>query len=764
MKLKKLTSMLLSAAMVVTCINIGFAEEAVIADTEDNTVVENTEETEQIGTEQSEIIEIPEVRTNAEQEEVMYIDDNENTESIEDAVISDEEYEDLNATTYTENGFEFYITNNKAYIDSYVGTEKDVVIPEYLGGCPVISVYGFEKNTNMESVYIPGCVEKICAYAFQDCSNLREVTLNEGLITLDSGAFKRCISLKAITIPSTVTTIGSGYNPVYNTHSDGVFQDCTSLSDVTINNSFIQVIMFEGCTSIKNLTLPQNVTEVEAKAFKDCTGLQTLNISGSGKIGSNAFNGCIALQSVDISKSNINEIGANTFNNCKSLRTVSLNDSLLSLDDSAFLNCISLQDITIPASVNEVGDNCFYGCTGLTKATVNNSTIGNRMFYNCNNLLSVDVTENLKTISSEAFSGCSNLMSIPLEKSSVTNIGSSAFYNSGLINISMPSSLIKIDNAAFKNCKNMKTFSLNEGLISLGDSAFYNCTALQSINIPSTIINIGSSVFSECKGLTSVNLKNSSVGLNMFYNCTSLSKVTIPETVNIIDNRAFYGCSALKLAQFEGNAPLTFGSSVFGNCNKEFEINYLNGKTGFTTPEWNGYPCYPVNSFEEKPVPSVKVAPPSFVVKGIFGGRNVTFNCATKEATIYYTTANRSNLNLNDPHVKPGETVTFNAYYGTVYARAYYNGQWSNPARLILRIPKVNDPTITKLSNGKVKIKTTTPSCIVYYTTDGSVPSASNYAGKFWTSHDVKIPAGKTVKAIAVRSCFSDSNVTTTKV
>jgi hypothetical protein len=154
------------------------------------------------------------------------------------------------------------------------------------------------------------------------------------------------------------------------------------------------------------------------------------------------------------------------------------------------------------------------------------------------------------------------------------------------------------------------------------------------------------------------------------------------------------------------------------------------------------------------------VSPVSFKVAGIFGGRNVTFNCATPGAKIYYTTESRSTLKLTDPCVTPGTTVTFNAYYGTVYARAYYNGKWSNVSRLILKIPTVNTPTITR--NGtKVKIKTTTPSAIVYYTTDGTTPSATNYTGKFWCSHDVVIPSGKTVKAIAVRNCFSNSAITT---
>lgn len=200
-------------------------------------------------------------------------------------------------------------------------------------------------------------------------------------------------------------------------------------------------------------------------------------------------------------------------------------------------------------------------------------------------------------------------------------------------------------------------------------------------------------------------------------------------------------------------------------CNSNFPDHARDSE--YTTTAFNTeYPMSDTDYTEssgDTPVTTEKPNPPSFAVKGVFGGRNVTFNCTTPGTTIYYTTENRSELKLTDPHVAPGDTVLFTAYYGTVYARAYCDGQWSNPARLILKIPKVNTPTITKLSNGKYKISTTTPGTIVYYTIDGTTPSADNYKGKFWTSHDVTIPAGKTVKAIAVRTCFSDSDIATAK-
>lgn len=149
----------------------------------------------------------------------------------------------------------------------------------------------------------------------------------------------------------------------------------------------------------------------------------------------------------------------------------------------------------------------------------------------------------------------------------------------------------------------------------------------------------------------------------------------------------------------------------------------------------------------------------SFKVKGIFGGREVTFNCSNPDAEIYYTSENRSTLYRSDPHVSAGDTVTFDTYYyGTIYARTYYNGKWSNPSRLILKIPKVNTPTITKVSGNKYKISTTTPGCIIYYTLDDTYPSAENYAGKFWTSRDVTLRSGTYVTVVAVRNCFADSS------
>lgn len=152
----------------------------------------------------------------------------------------------------------------------------------------------------------------------------------------------------------------------------------------------------------------------------------------------------------------------------------------------------------------------------------------------------------------------------------------------------------------------------------------------------------------------------------------------------------------------------------------------------------------------------------SFGVKGVFGGRNVTFNSPAKRARIYYSTST-SMLTTSDKSVGAGETLLFEDYYGTIYARTYYNGEWGNVCRLILKIPVVKDPTITVDSKGYATIRTVTPQCHIYYTTDGTTPSMTNGKRVLSSYTRMYVGKGKTVKAIAVRSCFTNSKVVTRK-
>ncbi|MCD7777709.1 MAG: chitobiase/beta-hexosaminidase C-terminal domain-containing protein, partial [Clostridiales bacterium] len=154
----------------------------------------------------------------------------------------------------------------------------------------------------------------------------------------------------------------------------------------------------------------------------------------------------------------------------------------------------------------------------------------------------------------------------------------------------------------------------------------------------------------------------------------------------------------------------------------------------------------------------ISVDPAAFKVVGTFGGRNVTFTSNTAGAKIYYSSTT-SSLTTSDKCVSNGDTVLFENFYGTIYARAYYNGKWSNVSRLILKIPTINTPTVS-VSSGKATIRTTTPNCYIYYTTDGTTPSPTNGKKLCTNSYgQITLTSGTTYKIIAVRSCFTNSNV-----
>ena len=153
-----------------------------------------------------------------------------------------------------------------------------------------------------------------------------------------------------------------------------------------------------------------------------------------------------------------------------------------------------------------------------------------------------------------------------------------------------------------------------------------------------------------------------------------------------------------------------------------------------------------------------KIQPPSFAVKPVPGGQEVTFLTDESRGDIYYSFSG-SSISKQDLHVTAGKSCLFSGYYGTLYARAYENGSWSQVSKLILRIPKVQKPTITVDGRGYATIRTATPASMLIYTTDGSAPATDNGKRVMSPYARVYVGRGKTVKAVAVRSGFGNSDI-----
>ena len=138
---------------------------------------------------------------------------------------------------------------------------------------------------------------------------------------------------------------------------------------------------------IKYVSLPDGVTSIGDWAFRDCSGLTSIEIPNSVTgIGSDAFDGCSGLTSVTIGN-RVTSIGNTAFSYCTGLTSVTIPNSVTSIGGSAFLGCSGLSSVTIGNSVTGIGDKAFKDCTGLTFVTNYAATpqsINSNVFDNVN--------------------------------------------------------------------------------------------------------------------------------------------------------------------------------------------------------------------------------------------------------------------------------------------------------------------------------------------------------------------------------------------
>ncbi len=295
----------------------------------------------------------------------------------------------------------------------------------------------------------------------------------------------------------------------------------------------------------------------------------------------------------------VTTIGEGAFNGgCFSLTDVTIPNSVTSIGDAAFGGCISLVNINIPSSVTTIAPGAFNYCANLVNIAIPSSvkTIGFNAFWKCYSLANITIPYSVTSIGSNAFSECNSMTNIVVHSA---NQNYSSF--DGVLYNKTKTTLIQCPEGKVGTC------TIPASVTSILDSAFTRCSLLTAISVDAANANYSSVdgvLFSKDEitlikypggknGDYAVPLGVTSIANAAFSNCASLTNVTIPSSVTSVGNSVFCSCSNLTSAYFEGNAPSTFGSIVFLDAAASFKIYYKSSATGFTTPTWNGYPCYP---------------------------------------------------------------------------------------------------------------------------------------------------------------------------
>jgi len=148
---------------------------------------------------------------------------------------------------------------------------------------------------------------------------------------------------------------------------------------------------------------------------------------------------------------------------------------------------------------------------------------------------------------------------------------------------------------------------------------------------------------------------------------------------------------------------------------------------------------------------------------------NVTVSTATSGATVFYTTDGRTPSDTDNDGSGVNSVIVNLTASRTIKARAYADGYAPSPigsASYTRILPTVATPTIDPdggdfYGSVNVTVSTATSGATVFYTTDGSTPSDSNYAGFGTDSVQFALTQDRTVKARAYKFDYNASSVAT---
>ncbi|MBQ4558386.1 MAG: leucine-rich repeat protein [Clostridia bacterium] len=477
-----------------------------------------------------------------------------------------------------------------------------------------VGSYAYTGNTSITSITIPAHITRIAKFAFQDCTNLKNVKIaesNSNLQIIENGAFSNCSSLETINLYSCtklrqIGTVDNGLD-----YTSGAFSNCSKLYQIgttqypnSLPNSVTTLgdYTFYKCVSLGQVNLSTKLTAIGKSAFYQCSGLTSISIPSSVlTIGNRAFYQCTGLQTATISEG-VETVEASAFYGCKNLETLVIPNSITTIGSSAFGGLASLKTVTINQNVlnynSDSSSNLSKGFAGVFGSTSGAktvtiaggaTTIKAHAFYNCANIITVNLPNTVESIDSHAFNGCTGLTTINLPNSLKT-ISNFAFSGcTSLTSISLPASVTSIDGRAYNGCINIETITVASGntiyndgggnnilvkvdensivltcknsaipgnVNKIGAYAYYNRDDLTSFVIPANITNIGSYAFYSCSELTSLTISEGvqAIGYQAFFNCSKLTSITIPSSITSVDQAAFGNCTGLtEIVVADGN-------------------------------------------------------------------------------------------------------------------------------------------------------------------------------------------------------------------
>ena len=379
-------------------------------------------------------------------------------------------------------------------------TSADVTIPSSIeleeGGAKYnvtsIAESAFSSNTKLVNLTIPETIGTIGDNTFNGCSNLAVIVSNiVKPCKIASNVFSDYSATLYIPANSTVkdysdngwnftnifvgerkeVTLDDGMTFVYSTgdkkamltkvnstDKDFTVPGSFKLEDVDYTVTAIGKNVFKDNKKIVNLTISENIVNIGAGAYLNCTTLKKVELPSTlDKIGDNAFDGCTAIAYICSKNTKSIDLGSSTFSTAIK-ETARLYVPKGSISAYSAWNAYFANILEGELKVVTDGDMTYYCVAGPNTATLVEAktsdaevTVGNEVKYD-------NVTYIVTEIGDYAFSGISSLQKVVIGDS-ITTIGV----------------------GAFRNCSKLKEVVIPAGVNYIGDKAFEKCDRLSLV-------------------------------------------------------------------------------------------------------------------------------------------------------------------------------------------------------------------------------------------------------------------------------------------
>ncbi|MCL2151872.1 MAG: leucine-rich repeat domain-containing protein [Oscillospiraceae bacterium] len=394
---------------------------------------------------------------------------------------------------------------------------------------------------------------------------------------------------------------------------DGAFESRAGLKSVSFSNSLesIGVYSFYACTSLTKIEIPQSVVFVDKGAFLECSHLSEVYFDGNAptvelfafsRISSEA-KAYVYPEYVYPSVDGF-PVEWQVWKELKILYREALNVKTITFSTDDVNGTLSQTEVSEQLKIIVGDDNC------KLKAEFHASVkaIGCMAFYECSQLVSIEIPITIVSIESRAFGDCKNLVKAYFDAGE-PNVESDAFEGKADNAVAyvyryvkgFPAQgelwngfIVKYRDNSGERSITFNTFNANGTLTPEDVSLQLSLTALDYSNgfiakFSDNVKAINAQAFERCTSLVSVIISDNvkSIGAYAFHSCTNLASIQIPDSVEGIGDTTFVGCTSLMEINVSDDNK-EYSSSYDGvlfNWDKSTLICFPGGKSGsYTIP------------------------------------------------------------------------------------------------------------------------------------------------------------------------------------